>query len=67
MSLNIGNQPNFSGVIVEIYDGSILVLVNEAEDEFKVGSRVHVFYDGTIAESYPAQINIVYTIIMLDQ
>lgn len=34
---------------------------------FKVKDKVQVFYDGTILESYPAQINNVYTIVLITE
>ncbi len=35
-------------------------------DDIKVGSSVQIFYSGGIAESYPAQINSCYKIVLLD-
>ena len=85
---DINNKPNFTGVVIEVHEKSILVLVNDDEDEFKssdkmsvsldvqlkdsmidfeVGNTVKVFYDGSIAESYPAQINTVFAIVLLDE
>jgi len=32
---------------------------------FSVGDAVRVYYDGTIAESYPAQVDTVYAIILV--
>lgn len=88
MNMNtVVSEPNFSGIIDEVYEQSILVRVNEGEDEkrssdlmsvsldvmlkdsmtfFEVGEEVRVYYDGSIAESYPAQINKVYAIIIVD-
>ena len=79
---NVHREPHFSGVVVEVFDNSILVKVNEGEDvmmssdlmsvsldvemigviDYAIGDDVVVFYDGNIAESYPAQINKVYMI-----
>ena len=79
---NVHREPHFAGVVVEVFDNSILVKVNEGEDvltssdlmsvsldvemtgatDFAIGDDVVVFYDGNIAESYPAQINKVYMI-----
>lgn len=86
MTMNdIYSEPNFAGVVTEVFDKVIIVSVDEGEDELKssdkmrvsldvklkdsmtnfaVGDRVKVFYDGTIAESYPAQINTVYAILL---
>lgn len=35
-------------------------------DDIKVGSSVQIFYSGGIAESYPAQINGCYKVVLLD-
>lgn len=85
---DIHHKPNFTGTITEIFDKSIMVSVDEGEEELKssdkiiisldvkskdskthftVGDRVNVFYDGVIAESYPAQINTVYEILLVDK
>ncbi len=82
---NVKNEPNFSGIVEEVSEQSILVKVNEVEDEFQssdlisvsldvelkdsitsfsIGDEVLIYYDGNIAESYPAQINKVYAIIL---
>lgn len=82
------HKPNFTGTVTEIFDKSIMVSVDEGEEELKssdkiivsldvkskdskthftVGDRVNVFYDGVIAESYPAQINTVYEILLVDK
>lgn len=79
------DKPNFAGIINEVSEGSIIVIVNEDEDEikssdlisvsldvelkdrmtdFEIGDEVRVYYDGNIAESYPAQINKVYAIVL---
>ena len=84
-SNNLNEQTNFVGVIEEVYVESILIIVDEGEDELKssdlimvsldveienmlddyeVGDRVRVYYDGEIAETYPAQINKVYAIVI---
>lgn len=84
---DIGDKPNFVGVVTEVFDNSMMVAVNTNEDEYKsshlmsvsldvkikdsmtdfiVGNKVKVYYDGNIAESYPAQINTVYAIILLN-
>lgn len=81
------NEPNFVGVVTEVNEHSILVKVNEDEDDirssdlmsvsldveiddsitdFNIGDEVRVYYDGMIAESYPAQINKVYAIMLVD-
>jgi len=81
------SEPNFSGIVDEVYEQSILVRVNGDEDEinssdlmsvsldvtlkdsmtyFEIGDEVRIYYDGSIAESYPAQINKVYAIIIVN-
>lgn len=89
MNMNtVLKEPNFAGIVEEVYDGTILVAVNEDEDEYKssdlisvsldvelkdglseyeVGDEVRVYYDGTIAESYPAQIMKVYAITIVNE
>lgn len=88
MNMNtVVKEANFAGIVEEVYEWSILVRVNEDEDEikssdlmsvslyaelkdsmthFEVGEEVRVYYDGSIAESYPAQINKVYAILLVD-
>lgn len=84
---NIADQPNFAGIVEEVKSNSILVRVNEDEEEmrssdlisvsldveiedsrrdFNIGDEVRVYYDGMIAESYPAQANNVYAIELVD-
>lgn len=84
---NVTSEPNFSGTVDKVNEKSILVKVNEDEDEFKssdlisvsldvelkdsmthfkIGDEVRVYYDGMIAESYPAQINKVYAIVIVN-
>lgn len=84
---NVHNEPNFSGIVEEVSEHSILVKINENEDEFQssdlisisldvelkdsvttfnIGDEVRIYYDGNIAESYPAQINKVYAIILIN-
>ena len=89
MTMNdIYDEPNFKGIVLEVDESSILVSVNEEEDEikssdkisvsldvklkdsisdFEVGDKVRVFYDGTILETYPAKINEVYAILLLNE
>lgn len=89
MTMNdIYSEPNFTGVVTEVFDKAIIVSVDEGEDEMKssdkmsvsldtklkdsmthfdVGDKVKVFYDGTIAYSYPAQIHTVYAILLINE
>ena len=44
MTMNdIYTKPNFKGTVVEVMDNSILVSVNENEEEFKSLSLIHIF------------------------
>lgn len=43
---------------------SLDVEYEDGLSEYNVGDMVDVFYDGTIAESYPLQINTVYAIFL---
>lgn len=82
---NIAKEPHFAGTVAEVYDNTILVIVDEGEEvrrssdlmsvslnvklkdsmtHFNVGDRVIAYYNGEIAESYPAQINTVYAIVL---
>ncbi|MEG0825322.1 MAG: DUF3221 domain-containing protein [Oscillospiraceae bacterium] len=45
---------------------SLDVKLKDSMTAFAVGDKVKVFYDGTIAESYPGQINTVYAILLLN-
>ena len=46
---------------------SLDVKSKDSKTHFTVGDRVNVFYDGVIAESYPAQINTVYEILLVNE
>lgn len=82
---DLDKKPHFAGIVIETYEDSILVLVNEDEDirktsdkivvsldvkvknsrtDFSVGDEVIVYHTGDIAESYPAQANNVYEIVL---
>lgn len=89
MNMNtVLDEPNFIGRVEEVSEQSILVRVNEDEEEirssdlisvsldveikdslsdYSVGHIVQVYYDGSIAESYPAQVNNVYAIVIVDK
>lgn len=79
-SLNyiISNEPSIIGIIKETTENSILI-ENEAGEyvvssnvensdgiysPMVIGDEVSVYYDGSIAESYPMQINKVYAILL---
>ncbi len=55
-------------ISVSIGDDTLLKSENEqiSVDDIKAGHRVEIFYDGKIAESYPAQISTCYEIKVLD-
>lgn len=82
------DEANFTGIVDKVDEESILVRVNEDQDErkssdlisvsldmklkdkpidFKVGDEVRVYYDGVMLESYPAQINHVYVILLVTE
>lgn len=85
---DVYKKPNFRGTVREVRDNSIVVLIDENEDEFKssdkivvsldvklkdsmtdfdIGDKVAVYYDGTILETYPAQVKEVYAITLQDR
>lgn len=41
--------------------------LKDSMTSFKVGDKVKIFYDGSILETYPAKINTVYAIILIDE
>ncbi|MBQ8786640.1 MAG: hypothetical protein IJZ61_03285 [Oscillospiraceae bacterium] len=43
---------------------SLDIQYEDGKSEYSVGDTVDIFYDGTIAESYPLQINTVYAIFL---
>lgn len=84
---NVYYEPNFTGVVEEVFDKAIIVSVDKIEDEliisdkvsvslnvklkdsrtdFDIGDRVKVFYDGVITETYRAEINTVYAILIVN-
>lgn len=44
---------------------SLDVELKDSMTDFEVGDEIRVYYDGNIAESYPAQVNKVYAIILV--
>ena len=46
---------------------SLNTKVKDSMTSFKVGDKVTVFYDGSILESYPAQIPTVYAILLINE
>lgn len=45
---------------------SLDVELKDSMTDFNVGDKVRIYYDGNIAESYPAQVNKVYAIILVE-
>ena len=76
----IANEPSITGIIKDTNDTSILIENETGEywvslnvenkdgiySPIMVGDEVSVYYDGTIAESYPMQINTVYAILLIE-
>lgn len=71
----IENEPSITGIVNDTNENSILINNEDGEyrvslnvenkdsmTHFSIGDEVVVYYDGTIAESYPMQINKVYAI-----
>lgn len=71
----IENEPSITGIVNDTNEDSILINNEDGEyrvslnvenkdsmTHFSIGDEVVVYYDGTIAESYPMQINKVYAI-----
>ena len=79
-SLNyiISNEPSIVGIIKEVNENSVLIENESGEyvvslnvensdgiySPIMIGDEVTVYYDGSIAESYPMQINKVYAILL---
>ena len=52
MTMNdIYTKPNFKGTVVEVMDNSILVSVNENEEEFKSSDKISVSLDVKLKDS----------------
>jgi ribosomal protein L21E len=64
VSVNEGEDELLSSDKVSV---SLNVKLKNSMTQFEIGDNVKVFYDGVIAESYPAQINAVYVILLLDE
>ena len=71
----IANEPNITGIVTGTIENAILVenengeywvsLAAENKDSmthFDIGDEVVIYYDGSVAESYPMQIHTVYAI-----
>ena len=75
MNSIIANEPNISGIVKETCEKSILIKNDNGEywvslnvqnkdsmTHFRIGDEVVVYFDGSVAETYPMQINNVYAI-----
>lgn len=69
------HEPNITGIVYDVgnsccmidSDGSKYQISLKAENpdsytDVRIGDEITVYYDGTVAESYPMQINTVYAI-----
>ena len=61
VSVNEGEDVRRSSDIISV---SLNVKLKDSMTDFAVGDRVIVYYSGEIAESYPAQVNTVYAIVL---
>lgn len=50
----------------DLLDVSLLVEYEDGKSAYQVGDKVTVYYDGSVAESYPAQINTVYAVFLTE-
>ena len=75
----ISYKPSIEGLVLQVTDSSVLiensmgqywvstsVEYSDGKADLSVGDTVEVFYDGTIAESYPMQIHKVYAIFLIE-
>ena len=71
----IANEPSITGIVKDTDENAILIDNENGEywvsrdvecqdsvTDFEIGDEVVVYFDGSIAESYPMQINKVYAI-----
>jgi hypothetical protein len=61
VSVNEGEDARRSSDLISV---SLNVKLKDSMTHFTVGDRVIVYYNGEIAESYPAQVNTVYAIVL---
>lgn len=75
MNYIIQNEPSIPGIVRDTTENAILIENEDGEywvsldvenpdsmTHFQIGDQVMVYFDGSIAESYPMQINRVYAI-----
>lgn len=48
---NIYSEPNFTGVVTEVFDKSIIVTVDKGEDELKSSDKMNVSLDVKLKDS----------------
>jgi beta-lactamase regulating signal transducer with metallopeptidase domain len=61
VSVNEGEDARKSSNLISV---SLNVKLKDSMTDFAVGDKVIVYYNGEIAESYPAQVNTVYAIVL---
>ena len=61
VSVNEGEDASRSSDLISV---SLNVKLKDSMTDFTVGDKVIVYYNGKIAESYPAQVNTVYAIVL---
>ncbi|MDR1131025.1 MAG: DUF4825 domain-containing protein, partial [Oscillospiraceae bacterium] len=61
VSVNEGEDARGSSALISV---SLDVKLEDSMTHFSVGDEVIVYYNGEIAESYPAQVNTVYAIVL---
>lgn len=62
--VRVSETENIGSDLVSV---SLNVKLKDSETEFEVGNQVEVYYDGNIAESYPAQVHHVYAVVLMDK
>ena len=62
MNYIIQNEPSITGIVREADESAILIENGDSMTHFTIGDEVVVYFDGTIAETSPMQINRVYAI-----
>lgn len=61
--VKVDENENIGSDLVSV---SLDLQLKDSITDFEVGEEVRIYYDGNIAESYPAQVNNVYTIIPIE-
>ncbi|MDR1422606.1 MAG: YobA family protein [Coriobacteriales bacterium] len=63
VQVNEGEEARGSSDLMSV---SLNVELSDSVTHFTTGDEVIVYFDGTIAESYPAQVNRVYAIVLVN-